>query len=495
MMVPIDVSRRMLHVGTRSLTNGRPSGSSMCKGLSGDGTHQWASEILRPNYYACQRRTFHTTPSSRRSWFPRLGVVSKMISNVMSGEDHINPKRILERKYLYYVILAAKFRSLRLEFPQEEKDDLYDLAVEQLEAKEMDKIKNVELRTEIQNILHPQVLQAFQAFQRVDDRLSLSAGAAQKIDQFQHVEWDMYKKILLDEHEKTCTDIEELLTSGSSEQCKSLSFLRKKRGAIDILNSFHGWSSTEAVFDSEDGLDDFGVDVASTTEKSLNLIRRYQTINLCRSALLREDHGFSVLSLKSLIPGGGRGAFIDGEAKAGSLVAFQPGGIWPKEHLLTTAPDVMAHFAGEDDCQISLRFDDYVVDSRRSPVTVLTRAGSMNPWALGHMVNHPPPETFPNCQSTMLNYTERMQLEDMAQYIPNTYARVPSWQSSFFDPEPLVMHGLCLITRQDVRNEELVYDYRLQSNETPDWYSVVKYGDFDDDQVVFFINRDDWRPK
>jgi hypothetical protein len=492
MMMPIGVSRRLLHVGSRSLAHDSPIGTAICKAISGNGTSM-ASEIPRPNND--QSRNFHTTPSRQRSWFPRFNNVRQMISNVVSGEDHINPKRILERKYLYYVILAAKFRSLRLEFPEEEKDDLYDLAVEQLEVKDMDKIANVGLRTEIQNFLHPQVLEAFQAFQRVDERLNIAAGADQKSDQFEHVEWGTYKPILLDEQEKTGTDIEELLTSGSSKECKSLSFLRRKQGAIDILLSFHGWSSTEIVFDSEDGLDDFGVDVASTTEDHLNLVRQYQTINLCRSALIREDHGFSVLTLKSLIPGGGRGAFIDGEAKAGSLVAFQPGDIWPKEHLLTTAPDVMAHFAGEDDCQISLRFDDYVVDSRRSPVTVLTRAGSMNPWALGHMIDHPPPETFPNCQSTILNYTERMKLEDMAQYIPNTYARVPSWQSSFFDPEPLVMHGLCLVTRQDVRNEELLYDYRLQSNETPDWYSVVKYGDFDDDQVVFFINRDDWRTK
>jgi hypothetical protein len=418
-----------------------------------------------------------------------------MISNVVSGSDHIDPKKILERKYLYYAILAAKFRSLQLEFPLEDKDDLYELAVEKLDAKGMDKLSNVELRQEIQDALHQQVLDSFQAFQRVDDRLSISTGADQDSDMFQHVEWGSYKKILLDEHQKTCTDVEELLANESSEQCHSLAFSKRKRGAIEILLSFHGWSSTTEVLVDDFGLDDFGLNVATTTEKRLNLIRQYQTVNFCRSTLLREDHGFSVLSLKSLIPGGGRGAFIDGEAKAGSLVAFQPGDIWPKEHLLTTAPDVMEHFEGDDDCQISLRFDDYVVDSRRSPVTVLTREGSMNPWALGHMINHPPPETFPNCQSTMLNYTERMQLGDMAQYIPNTYARAPSWQSSFFDPEPLVMHGLCLITRRDVRNEELVYDYRLQSNETPDWYSVVKYSDFDDDQVVFFINREDWQPK
>ena len=95
----------------------------------------------------------------------------------------------------------------------------------------------------------------------------------------------------------------------------------------------------------------------------------------------------------------------------------------------------------------------------------------------------------------MLNYTERVfqSHEKLVQYIPNTYARPLGWQSQFFLPEPILMHGLCLVSRRDLENEELMYDYRLQSEQTPDWYSVVRYGDetLDKEQVVFF--RDDWR--
>lgn len=92
----------------------------------------------------------------------------------------------------------------------------------------------------------------------------------------------------------------------------------------------------------------------------------------------------------------------------------------------------------------------------------------------------------------MLNFTERMQLGPRIKYIPNTYARAPGWQSKMLDIEPLIMHSLCLIATRDVSNEELTYDYRLQSENTPEWYSIVKYGDSSDkeDQVVFF--RDDW---
>lgn len=84
-----------------------------------------------------------------------------------------------------------------------------------------------------------------------------------------------------------------------------------------------------------------------------------------------------------------------------------------------------------------------------------------------------------------------MELQDLQIYIPNVYARPPGWQSRFFFNDSITMHGLCLVARGDVKNDELLYDYRLQSEETPDWYSVVRYGDdMDDEQVVFF--RDDW---
>jgi len=89
-----------------------------------------------------------------------------------------------------------------------------------------------------------------------------------------------------------------------------------------------------------------------------------------------------------------------------------------------------------------------------------------------------------------------MELGNLSKYIPNSYARQPSWKSRFFYPEPIIMHGLCLLSRRDLSNEELFYDYRLQSEQTPAWYSTVKYGGdrvLDDEQVVFF--RNDWEGK
>jgi hypothetical protein len=412
-----------------------------------------------------------------------LSDASTIFRNIFSGDDATNPKKILERRYIYFALLATSFRRKRLDNSVMDRDSLYQSAFKELEEKNLDQLRNVELRSELQNALQEQVIDIFQAFERADQRLKLNQEHTDALVE----DWQPIKVILEEELRHT---------ESLEEDDASAGFLQRKRGAIEtVLSHLNGESSSTS--NKTDAVDDFGIQLSKTSDKSLHLIREYQALNLARSALIRQELGYSILTLKSLIPSAGRGVFLDGHALAGSILAFQPGDIWPKEHLLTKSDDVLQHFEEDDeDCLISLRFDDHVLDSRNSPVTVLTRPGSMNPWALGHMINHTPPSTLPNCQSTMLNYTEQMQLQDCIKYIPNTYAHEPQWQSKFFHTEPILMHGLCLIGRSDVKNTELTYDYRIQSDNPPDWYSIVKYDDrsFDTtDQVVFF--RDDWTKK
>jgi hypothetical protein len=284
-----------------------------------------------------------------------------------------------------------------------------------------------------------------------------------------------------------------------------MDFLMRKKSAIETLLSFHGWNEcvdpklVNSHNNDEMVIDDFGTNVRKTSSKTLDLIRRHQTINLCRSALIREEIGYSVISLRSLIPGGGRGLFLDGHIMSGTMVAFQPGDVWPKEHFVADAPELDGYFDHDSDFNISLRFDEYLVDSRQSPVTVLSQVGSMNPWALGHMANHPPKGIVPNCLSIMINFIDGGKIDNIIKYTPNTYARPPTWKSKFFDAHiPVLMHGVCLLSRRDLCNEELLYDYRLQARETPEWYNVVKYQDgFDEDQLIFLGNKQNQmsRPK
>ena len=447
------------------------------------------------------KRHFHRSPclmqNSSLSWFTSI---RKSLWNIYRGDDHINPKKILERKYLYLNLLAIHFRKLRLAAKDTENaslDALYEKAIEELDAMGLDKTTNVDLRLLQQSMLESQLKEIFGAFRKVDDRLGIpfpveNAFGLSIMDGNDFVE--KFRDVLLTDFERTQQQLSEVLSDSKSQ----ISFLTTKKEAIFTLLRYHGWvSDSESTpvpgsTATDSSLDAFGMKLDDAKDATIQQIRQYQTVNLCRSALIRDTLGYSVLSLRSSIPGAGRGLYLDGSTMAGAIVAFQPGDVWPKEHLLTDAPDVMDHFAGEDDCHISMRFDDYVVDSRQSPVIVLCREGSLNPWALGNMVNHPNPPTVPNCQSTMLNYTAKAKLDTLIRYVPNSYARLPTWQSTFFDIKEVLMHGLCLVSRKDVHNEELFYDYRLQSETLPDWYEIVKYeNELEKEQVVFF--RDDWR--
>ena len=489
--------------------------------------------LIAPKPHMLQQRNFHNTTivsntpmsriSSPFSWIKGIGIKMR---NIYRGDDHINPKKILERKYMYLTLLAIQFRNFRLAEiekgnTQMNNDDLYEQAIDELDKKNLDKTTNVDLRMLLQEMLRPQLRQIFETFDAVDRRLAIP----QSIESYKNTDENTtsimdeyfftttFKDILINDFDRTQQQLSDCISAPTEDKKQSqIQFLTTKEQAILSLLQYHGWSrDTDAVMalppllarKSNDGadtttpqLDPFGMQVDDTKdEATTRLLKQYQTINICRSSLIRDELGYSVLSLRSSIPNAGRGLFIDGSVFAGAIVAFQPGDVWPKEHMLTDAPEVMEHFADDDeDCQISLRFDDYVVDARQSPVVVLCRDGSLNPWALGNMVNHPNPTMIPNCQSVMLNYTAKSKLEHLARYIPNSYAKLPTWQSIFFDLEEVVMHGLCLVSRRDVENQEFLYDYRLQSDITPNWYNIVKYeNQLEEDQVVFF--RDDWRSK
>jgi hypothetical protein len=425
--------------------------------------------------------------------------------------------------------------------------ELYEQAIEKLDTEQaLDSKSNVDLRLLLQNsFLHPQLEEIIPTFQHVDSTLQLplvnqnfkNAVNTTPSSDIRHpfsemTDWTLFVDILKDEYRELCQSIVGENTDLAKEQNpttqNSVQFLLLKKEAIATLLLHHGeipagypsaLQPTATAGDPagvRDGLDAFGVNTSRFPDDRLQTIRNYQTVNMVRSILLRREVGFSVVCLRSLIQenGGasiGRGVFLDGRAMSGSIIAFQPGDVWPKEHLLTTAPEVMAHFEGDndDDLLLSLRFDDHLLDARKSPVSMLHGLDvACNPWALGHMINHPPAGVLPNCQSTMINYTEKLlgrirretrgpdsgPSTPVEVYIPNVFAREPTWRSRYFDIEPVVMYGQCLLARRDIHNEELFYDYRLQTHDTPEWYHIVKYDNElidQHDQVVFF--RDDWK--
>jgi hypothetical protein len=122
------------------------------------------------------------------------------------------------------------------------------------------------------------------------------------------------------------------------------------------------------------------------------------------------------------------------------------------------------------------RYDDVLIDSRKQYIDPILYQN--NPWAVAHIVNHPPPENTYNCRPVMLNFTfdesqDEYYLKLLKKYAPNTYARPPKFLGPRIVEGHVLMHGLVLIATRDVCNEELFMNYRLNpKGEHPAWYTI-----------------------
>jgi len=489
-------------------TAGSPATPSCCTTKSANGTGRGiASHPSRKFSGNSGSDIATTTGSSSIDKAAPPSMLKRVWRSLTSdNDDHSSEYKIQERKD-YYLLLVTKLRQVRLENPDLEYMQAFDKAFEELEKRALDDMSNVQLRYEMQDALAPFVLDAFEAFDTVDSTMAPelfglvesttntntdpAAAAGEDTDVMANHNYGVYKDVLKDEWEQTSTRLEEFRSSPdlrspdaiSLKLSRSIAFLERKLGALKLVIDFHGWDNSDnssngkgqwvetIPTDFDDELDDFGFRVTTADEATFIAIRQYQTINLYRAALLRKELGYSVLALKSLIPGAGRGVFVDGTALAGSLVAFQPGPVWP---LGSVRPDVEDHFNDNDNLQLSIRYDNFIVDSRRSPYTVLTRPNS-NPFAIGHVVNHPQPGSLPNLSSVMLNFTQNMALQDLHRYVPNHYAVPPAWINRTFDRYVIDMHSMCLLARRDVQEEEMHYDYRLIGAGLPSWYHKIIY--------------------
>ncbi len=396
-----------------------------------------------------------------------------------------------ERQDLYMSILASTHRAMRLQRRineegaerREQVEALIDEAVEKLEASNATTTPIVGLRYELQNTLAPEILKAFETFKDVDRAIPSAAYASEEVE-LETDDDDKFRSTLMNDYEAVRSQLPTSPTSSSAHVRSPLPYLNLKKDALETVLSAKGWldndgeTNEEKKEESEEPTaDSFGYYPENADDEVNAAIRHYQMINMVKSILIREKLGFSVLSLKSTVPGAGRGVFVDGTAMAGSLVAFFPGGIWPKEYLSNAAFSTSI-FKDDNNFQLSVRYDDILIDSRKAAYTVLNDVNS-NPWAVGHIVNHPPKDVVPNCRTVAINFTEKMKLEasGLDRYVPNTYAKEPMLTGpKALDRDLIKMHGFGLMAARDITNEELFYDYRLSPGNGPsypDWYHPI----------------------
>lgn len=101
-----------------------------------------------------------------------------------------------------------------------------------------------------------------------------------------------------------------------------------------------------------------------------------------------------------------------------------------------------------------------------------------NPYAVGHLVNHPKDGATPNTiqykydfPADPLGWTSFP--THLRRYIPNKFALRPNWYATW--DQSFCMQTVVLIANETIHDgEELTMDYRLNPNfPTPAWYTPV----------------------
>ena len=388
----------------------------------------------------------------------------------------------------------------RNETTKAELETLYDRAADSLETEmKLYEMPLRALRHHCQSLIQPQAINLLTKCREIDTNYNFQHGyyddevdANAKVDvdgdEHTHKMEKICKGFLLQEREDVLGAIEHHSHSSANNN-KSTKYLRQKLEALQIISAFYEWENDYLTAgEGSDSLEEGKADAfgyyMNQDEEINKSIRYYQMINLTKALLIKKHLGYAPLALNSTAQGAGRGVFLDGFAPAGSLISFFPGRIWPKEYLLNVKA-ASAIFENDPKQQLSLRYDDTLVDSRKAPYTVLDDVNS-NAFSVGHIVNHPPQLTLPNCSTTMIDFMEHMELDKvgLGDYIPNTYVKPPMmFGPNAMDREKVSMHSFGLIASRDLENEELFYDYLLSpgagaggesesESDHPSWYHV-----------------------
>lgn len=450
------------------------------------------------------------------------------------------PREIQERNDLYKLTLAVTFRDLRntkslssfsnssisdkihaaavggsgaaadvhymnYDETNDELGQIFDKAYDDLEQKKVYEMSIRELRSKAQELVRPQLSSLLHVFQYTEGIIPSTTSSSLDSESGEHIlmkesnkkkccdvlyeeqcqTLDLLKNYNMDNHG---TDIvgmydhdgdNNLIKKKSKKKTNQMLFLNKKLSAIQSIASFYQWEhfyfDSHNKIDENDGFDEFGY-IQSIDEQVNNSIRYYQMINLSRSALIRQQIGYSIISLKSTLQNAGRGIFVDGCAPAGSILAFFPGDVWPKEYLVNSKA-LAPYFKKDPRYHLSIRYDDILIDCRKSPYTVLDDVNS-NPFAVAHIANHPSKLDEPNCSTMAIDFIDDMKLREMKleKYVPNTYKKHPMmFGPQAVDKDSIMMHSMGLLSSRDVKNEELFYDYRLSPGSEksyPDWYHI-----------------------
>ena len=88
-------------------------------------------------------------------------------------------------------------------------------------------------------------------------------------------------------------------------------------------------------------------------------------------------------------------------------------------------------------------------------------------WAVGHLVNHPPQGILPNVETTPIDVGPES--------LPEVLHALTSINFNFRRPceGDHLLRTVVFRAKRDIEDEELWLDYKLESDEPPEWYVPV----------------------
>ena len=259
------------------------------------------------------------SPSSNKLGL--FGRIRHMLRSIFSSNDD-TPRGIQERKDMYWIVLAAAHRKLRMEnqrtittaqssqllvWQQEEKDQLKDMMDEA--ASHLDEKTNInemslrQLRNEIQSLLEPQIMHLLTVAHDVEEEMKSYCSVDNEEDDddynLSEKEEQKYREILHREYDDVCKLLQEERTKGVDKGQQRTSdpipFYEVKKGAIETLLTYFHWWPEDAMHattqstdnDEKDNVDDeFGFQPNNSDTDILKGMRYYHLRNLARSSLV-----------------------------------------------------------------------------------------------------------------------------------------------------------------------------------------------------------------
>jgi len=133
----------------------------------------------------------------------------------------------------------------------------------------------------------------------------------------------------------------------------------------------------------------------------------------------------------------------------------------------------------DDDLFLMSRMDGTLIDARTSFTPSHSPSlSSSNPYAMAHLINHPPVSCEPNVLQIAYDFPgDPLEIEqfppDLQYLIPNQYAKPPTLLGTI--DRSACMRGLVTIAVEPLSDgQELYMDYRLNPMApVPDWYAHV----------------------